>query len=350
MREISVGELAKLVGGELIGDAQRTISSVASIERAGPDDATFAQDSRTLSLHKDQDFGVVLGPADAPALTCPFIKVAHPRLAWNKVLALFAPEVPLPEGIDPSAWVSPDAQLEAGVVVGPFVVISPGAKVGAGTILYPGVYIGHRAVIGENCLLYPNVVIREEVELGNRVTIGPGTVVGSDGFGFVTSGGKHHKVPQIGQVIIEDDVELGSNVTVDRAMMGATRIRRGTKTDNLVQIAHNVDVGEDCLVVALVGIAGSTTLEQNVIMAGQSGAAGHQTVGAGSVVMARGLVVGDLPPGSQVSGIPARPHKEELRARAASLRLPGDLGRLRQLEKRVAQLEAILNEVKEDGF
>lgn len=346
MREISVGELAKLVGGELTGDAERLITSVAPIDKAGPHSATFAQDRRTAALHKDQDFGVVLGPEDTPQIASSLIRVPHPRLAWNKVLAYFAPEVSLPQGIDSSAQISPDAKLGQNVTVGSFVVIGPKAQVGAGSILYPGVYLGHRAKVGRDCLLYPNVVIREDVQIGDRVIIGPGTVVGSDGFGFVNSGGKHHKVPQIGAVIIEDDVELGANVTVDRAMMGTTRIGRGTKTDNLLQIAHNVEVGEDCLLVAQVGIAGSTILGDGVIMAGQSGAAGHQKIGSGSTVMARGLVVGDLPPGSQVSGVPARPHKEELRARAASLRLPKDLKRLKQLEQRVAQLEAALLEGK----
>ncbi len=326
--EFTAGELARLVEGELVGDAERMISSVASIDQAGPHAATFAQDRRTLSLYKDRPFGVVLGPVDAPALSSSLIRVPHPRLAWNKVLALFAPKVALAPG------------------VGPFAVICPGAKVGAGTVLYPGVYLGHRSVIGENCLIYPNVVIREEVEIGDRVIIGPGTIVGGDGFGFVAVDGKHHKVPQIGKVVIEADVELGSLVAVDRAMMGETRIRRGTKVDNLVQIAHNVDIGEDCLLISLAGIAGSTNLGPGVIMAGQSGAAGHQTIGAGSVIMARGLVAGDLPPRSQVSGVPARPHKEELHSRAAQLRLPKELKRIRELESRVAQLEAILGEVK----
>lgn len=344
--EFTAGELARLVEGELVGDAERMISSVASIDQAGPHAATFAQDRRTLSLYKDRPFGVVLGPVDAPALSSSLIRVPHPRLAWNKVLALFAPKVALAPGVDPSAHVSPQAQLAADVRVGPFAVICPGAKVGAGTVLYPGVYLGHRSVIGENCLIYPNVVIREEVEIGDRVIIGPGTIVGGDGFGFVAVDGKHHKVPQIGKVVIEADVELGSLVAVDRAMMGETRIRRGTKVDNLVQIAHNVDIGEDCLLISLAGIAGSTNLGPGVIMAGQSGAAGHQTIGAGSVIMARGLVAGDLPPGSQVSGVPARPHKEELHSRAAQLRLPKELKRIRELESKVAQLEAILGEVK----
>jgi UDP-3-O-[3-hydroxymyristoyl] glucosamine N-acyltransferase len=344
--EITVGELAKLLDGQLDGDADGLIDSVASIDQAGPFAATFAQDSHVLCVHKELNAGAVIGPMDSPRLSCPVIRVRQPRLAWNQVLKFFAPAVSLPQGIDPNSWVSPEAKLAPDVRIGPFVVVSPGAQIGAGTVLYPGTYIGQRARVGENCLLYPNVVVREDVEIADRVIIGPGTVVGSDGFGFVTSGGKHWKVPQIGKVIIEDDVEVGANVTVDRPMMGATIIHRGTKTDNLVQIAHNVEIGEDCLLVALVGIAGSTTLGNNVTMAGQSGAAGHQTIGAGSVVMARGLVVGDLPAGSQVSGAPARPHNVELRARAASLHLPQELKKLKQLEKRVAQLEAALDEVK----
>lgn len=340
--EITVEELAKLVEGELVGESGGVIRSVAPIESAGPHCATFAQDNRTLILHKERKIGVVLGPPDAPALDSPLIRVNHPRLAWNKVLALFAPEVTLPQGIDPNAHVSPQAKLGEDVVVGPYAVICPEVVVGDGTVIYPGTYIGHRSKVGKDCLLYPNVVIREEVELGDRVIVGPGTVIGGDGFGFVTVGGKHHKVPQIGRVVIEDDVELGAITAVDRAMMGETRIRRGTKVDNLVQIAHNVEVGEDCLLVSLVGVAGSTTLGNNVVMAGQSGAAGHQTIGAGSIVMARGLVAGDLPAGSQVSGVPARPHREELRGRAASLRLPQELKKMRKLERRVAALEAIV--------
>ena len=347
MPEISAGELAIHIEGELVGDAERLISSVAPIDRAGPYAATFAQDCRTLFKQRELQAGVVIAPSDAPDLGCTLIRVPHPRLAWNKVLTLFAPQVSLPLGIAPSAYVSPDAIIEEDVFVGPRVVICSGAKVGAGSVLYPGVYIGHRAVIGNNCLLYPQVVIREEVEIGERVILGPGTVVGGDGFGFISRDGKQEKVPQIGKVVVEADVELGAMVAVDRATMEETRIRRGTKTANIVQIAHNVNVGEDCLLVSYVGIAGSTTLEDHVIMAGQSGAAGHIKVGADSVVLARGLVAGSLPSRSQVSGVPARPHKEELRSRAAALRLPEDLGRLRQLEKRIAQLEATLKQKRE---
>ena len=346
MPQITVGELAKLIGGELCGTENKVISSVAPLDQAGPADATFAQDSRTLKVHKKIKAGVVIGPPDSPELPCPLIKVQAPRLAWNKVLTFFAPELSLPKGIHPHAWVSPEAKVAENVSIGPFAVVSPEAEIKSGAVLYPGVYIGHRSVVGEDSILYPNVVVREEVKIGKRVIVGPGTVIGGDGFGFVTSGGRHHKVPQIGLVIIEDDVELGSNVTVARPMMGATIVRRGTKTDNLVQIGHNADIGEDCLIVAQVGIAGSTTLERNVTMAGQSAAAGHQVIGAGSVVMARGLVVGDLPPRSKVSGLPARPHTAELRARAAALNLPNELKRLKELEKRVEQLEAALGEVK----
>ena len=213
-----------------------------------------------------------------------------------------------------------------------------GVKIGAGTILMGGVYIGAETILGENCLVYPNVCIREQLQIGNRVIVHAGAIVGEDGFGFVTLPDGHVKVPHIGTVIIEDDVEIGANTAIERGTCGSTIIGRGSKIGNLVQVGHNVKLGENCLVVAMTGIAGSAIIGDRVTLAGQSGIAGHLTVGNDCVVAARGLVAGDLPPGSFVSGFPARPHRENMRVIAAQRRLPELMDRVKELEGKLARL------------
>ncbi|MGE5507689.1 MAG: UDP-3-O-(3-hydroxymyristoyl)glucosamine N-acyltransferase [Chitinophagales bacterium] len=342
----TAGELAELVGGELLGDPACLVTGIAGLGEAGPGDVTFADPPRSAEALAGPAGTLVLSRkvrAEAEAARGdgrPVILVDNPRLAFAGLLRAFAPDYRPAPGVDPRAVVHPEATLGKDVSIGPGAVVEAGARLGDRVVLYPNVYIGRDSVVGDDSVLYPNVTVRERVYLGRNVLVHPGAVLGSDGFGFVTAGGRHHKVPHIGTVVIGDDVEIGANVTVDRATCGRTEIARGTKLDNLVQIGHNVQVGEDCLIVAQVGLAGSSRLEDHCTMAGKSAIGGHHTIGRGSVVMAYSIVAADVPAGSVVSGVPARPHAEELRAKAAVHRLPEALKELRDLRRRLEALEA----------
>ncbi len=348
----TLSELATLVDGEVIGDPHVVIRGVAAIEDAVAGHITFADPKKTGEALTSLASAVVItreAAGQASGAKKPCIIVDNPRLAFARLLELFAPIYELEWERHPSAVVSPNAHIGRNVRIHAHVVVEAGAEIGDGVLLYPGVYVGHDSKIGAGSVIYPNAVIRERVSIGCNCIVHPGAVIGSDGFGFVTMGGKHHKVPQIGTVVIEDDVEIGSNTTIDRATCGETRIKRGTKMDNLVQIGHNVVVGEDCLLVAQVGIAGSTELAGRVTMAGKSGAAGHLKIGENSAVAAQAIVAGNLPPNSYVSGIPARPHPEEMRAHAATLKLPETIRRLREMEKRLKILEELVNKLSADA-
>lgn len=339
MRLRRLGELAKVVAGELIGSGNLLIEGVAPIAEAKPTEISFAESLKVLVKYREHtQAGALIVPREAQDVGRPHIKVDNPRLAFAQVLEEFAWAPDVSPGIDPSAVVHETAKLGKGVAIGPQVVVGAEARIGKGTVLMGGVYVGSGTVLGENCLVYPNVCVRERLQIGNRVIIHAGAVVGEDGFGFVPSPEGYVKVPHIGTVIIEDDVEIGANTAIERGTCGATIIRRGTKIGNLVQVGHNSEIGEDCLVVALTGIAGSATLGQRVVLAGQSGVTGHLEVGNDCVVAARGLVAGDLPPGSYVSGFPARSHRENMRILAAERRLPELLKRVKQLEDQMASM------------
>lgn len=346
-------ELATLVEGELVGDPYLTIRGVAPLGEAGPAEITFAADLRRAREALAGGAGaVILARSDYAALQKEaevagrpvvteksLLLVDNPRLAFARVLAAFAPPLPVAVGVHPTAVISPQARLGRNVAIGAHVVIEAEAEVGDGVVIYPGVYLGPGVRVGAGSIIHANAVLREGVRVGRNVVIHAGAVLGADGFGFVPVEGKHRKVPQIGTVVVEDDVEIGANTTIDRATCGATRIGRGTKIDNLVQIGHNVQVGEDCLIVAQCGLAGSARLGDRVILAGQAGVADHLEVGDDCVVAAASVVASDLPPGSHVFGIPARPHAEEMRIKAASARLPELWKELRQLRRRLEELE-----------
>ncbi|NMB47006.1 MAG: UDP-3-O-(3-hydroxymyristoyl)glucosamine N-acyltransferase [Firmicutes bacterium] len=339
MRLRRLGDLAKLVGGELVGSGNLAIEGVAPIAEAGAGEISFAESLRVLAKYKDHtQAAALLVPREAEDVGRPHIKVANPRLAFAQVLTEFSWAPDTRKGIDPTAVIDETAEVGKDVTIGPQVIVGAGAKVGRGTILMGGVYIGAGTVLGEDCLVYPHVCIRERLQIGSRVTVHAGAVIGEDGFGFVTLPSGHVKVPHIGTVIIEDDVEIGANSAVERGTCGATIIGRGTKIGNLVQVGHNVRLGENCLVVAMTGIAGSAIIGDRVVMAGQSGIAGHLTVGDDCVIAARGLVAGDLPPGSFVSGFPARSHRENMRILAAGRKLPELLKRVKQLEDQLASM------------
>jgi len=337
--EKTLKELAEIVGGELAGDGSLLVRGVAGIKEAGAGDLTFLANPKYLKELKRTKAAAVLVSPDVPVEGLAAIKIKNPYLAFAKVVGLFAPKRNIPSGVMEGSYVSTGARVGAGVTVYPNAYLEPGAVIGDGSVVYPGVYVGEGSIIGKSCTLYPNVVIREGVRIGDRVTVHAGTVVGADGFGYATEGGKHHKIPQIGGVVIEDDVELGANVTVDRGALGDTIIRRGAKIDNLVMIAHNVVVGEGSIIVAQAGVSGSTELGHHVVLAGQVGLVGHIKIGDGVQVGAQSGVMSDLEAGNAYSGSPAMPHKEWLKMNAVMHKLPEIRKLVGELSRRLEALE-----------
>lgn len=337
-----MGEIAKLIGGEVVGDAQVKITGLTGIEKAGLGDLVFARDIRYLKEAEKTPVSAVIVPLEINESSKSLIRVENPDYAFSKLLEMEAPRHKVQRGIHPTAVIGENVKIGKDVSIGAHVVIGDGSEIGDGTIIYPLVFIGERVKIGNNVLIYANASIREEAIIGNNVIIHNGAVIGSDGFGFVKEGSRYYKVPQIGRVIIEDDVEIGANVTVDRATIGETLIKRGTKIDNLVQIAHNVTIGEDCAIVAQVGVSGSVEVGNNVVLAGQVGVAGHLTIGENSVVAGKSGVTKDIPPNSYVSGFPAQPHKEELKIKASLQRLPVLVRIIQDLEEKVRKIGKIV--------
>lgn len=338
---ITAAELARRIGGTLTGDGARLVHAVATLADAGPDDLAWlghAKYQRDLATSRA---GVVLVPPDCEVPPGPtIIRVPDPDLSLCEVLRCLTPPVDtVPAGVHPSACVAPDATV-AGAAIGPHVVVGPGTTVEAGTQLHAGVSIGSTCNIGRDCVLWPNVVVREHTTIGDRVIIHPNVTIGADGFGYHQRGGRHHKIPQIGRVVIEDDVEIGAGTCIDRARSGVTRIGRGTKIDNLVQIGHNAHIGEDCIIVALCGISGSATFGNHVMMGGKAGVGDHVHVGQRAVVAAMSAVEVDVPDGAVVRGLPAVAHRDFVRQGAAVRRLPKMIEQLRDLIKRVEKLES----------
>jgi len=326
--------IAGIVGGELRGDPATVVSGIAPLDRAKPTDVSFAATGRYSPLLRDTQAGVVLATAelaDSPSSVPSLIVVPQPHEALLALLPKFYPEPARTPAIRSSA------RLGHGVKVGNGVSLDEYALIGAGAVLGDGVWIGAHAVIGDgvrigdNTRIYPNATVYSGSEIGARVRIHAGSVIGSDGFGYVFRAGEHAKIPHIGRCIIGDDVEIGANTTVDRGSIDDTVIGAGTKIDNLVQIGHNVRVGRLCLIMAQVGLAGSTRIEDGCVLAGQAGVAGHLTIGAGAKIAAQAGVFGDVPAGETWSGYPARPHREALRATGALFKLPGVLKRIELL-------------------
>lgn len=332
---VTLGTLAALVQGELRGDPLHVISGHAGVDGAGPDDITFAGDERWRAKLAASKAGAAVLASVVPGFAGAMILTAEPQLAFARIVQHLVAAGKPPAGVHASAVLGTGAVVAADAHVGPLVCVGEGAEIGPGCVVHAGAVIGPRVRIGSDCVIHARVVLEHDVLLGNRVTVHAGTVIGSDGFGYATDKqGRHVKVPQTGTVIIEDDVEIGSCVCVDRARFDATRIRRGTKIDNLVQIAHNVDVGEDCLLVALVGIAGSTKLGNRVVLGGHVGVAGHLTLGPGAQVAAYSGITADLEGNAQYLGLPAIPLTDGLRVRAVQKRLPELFRRVSALERR----------------
>jgi len=330
-----LGELARLVGGSLEGDGRVEIYGVAGIREAGPGDITFVANPSYEQYVSTTRAAAVIASPDLP-LTGHAIRLENPYYAYLQVLEVFAHEAEIhyPRGVHQTAVVDESAVLGDNVAIGPFCQVCTGVSIGSGTTVLAGTFIGQGVSVGPDCLIYPNVTVREGSQIGCRVILHPGVVIGSDGFGFARNGGEtNYKVAQIGTVEIEDDVEIGANSCVDRATTGKTRIGRGTKIDNLVQIAHNVVIGKNSVIAAQVGISGSTELGENVTLAGQSGLVGHIQIGDNAVVGAQGGVTRSVPANTVVSGYPAREHGFARRVWACSARLPELFKRVRDLER-----------------
>jgi UDP-3-O-[3-hydroxymyristoyl] glucosamine N-acyltransferase len=331
----TAGDIAKLLGGSVVGDAHVTLSGFAPAEHAKPGDLTFAENAEYLSRAEQSTASAVIVSGDVQSSSKVLIRVPNARVAFAKVLPVFFPEKKFAPGVHATAVIANTAEVSPLAHVGPHCVVGERVKIGAHAVLQGGNNIGDDSHIGEEVNLFPNVTIYSLTQIGKRVRIHSGTVIGSDGFGYVQDGGVHRKVPQIGNVILEDDVEIGSNTSIDRGALGATRIGKGSKIDNLVQIAHNVVVGENCLVIAQVGIAGSTKLGNYVVLAGQVGLAGHMKIGNHVTVAAQSGMHGDVPDGGTWLGSPARPIMDTKRQWAALARLPALLVRVRALEKKL---------------
>jgi UDP-3-O-[3-hydroxymyristoyl] glucosamine N-acyltransferase len=340
---LKLRDIAAQIECRLEGDGDIDIRQVAAIEHAGPGDLTFfANPKYSAELRVTRASAVILGDKAEPA-PCAMLRTANPYLAFARAVALFADAWQPPAGIHRLASVDQGAEIAADAAVGPFVSIGAGAVIGARTIVHPHVTIGRHATIGSDCVIHAGVSIRERVQIGNRVVLQDGAIVGSDGFGFARAGdGRHHKIPQVGAVVIEDDVEIGANTAIDRPALGETRIAAGTKIDNLVQVAHGVTVGKNSLLAAQVGIAGSSTIEDQVTLAGQVGVAGHITIGKGVVATAQTGIPNSIEPGAMVSGYPAIPNRDWLKASAIFRKLPELRKTIVDLERRVAELEARL--------
>jgi UDP-3-O-[3-hydroxymyristoyl] glucosamine N-acyltransferase len=334
--KISLSELAALIGGEVCGDASKKIYGVAPFELARDGEITAAGNVKFLKNLGASNAGAFIVPRKATVGSKHLLLVDDPMIAFAKVIRHFHPPDQPPAGIHPKAEVGQDFKSGEGASVGPFVTIGDRVAFGDRVWLHAGVYIGDDVVIGDDVTIYPNVTVLARCTIGNRVIIHSGSVIGSDGFGFAPDGKVYHKIPHTGFVQIDDDVEIGANNTIDRGTFGKTLIGRGVKTDNLVQIAHNVTIGENTVLVAQVGISGSTKIGKNAILAGQAGVAGHLTIGDGATIGPQTGVGKPVANGQVVmAGLPEMPYKTWLRVQRTIPMLPELKKRLDNLEKKL---------------
>jgi UDP-3-O-[3-hydroxymyristoyl] glucosamine N-acyltransferase len=321
MAAVSVGEIVDFVGGDFTGARDGSIASVAALASAGPDQLSFLSNRKYAPELAATKAGAVLVPRKIEGNDPRWIRVDDPYYAFAKIMTRWFSNRPVPKGRSPKAVVADSAKLGNNVSLGHFAVIGENVVIGNNVTIFQGVSIEAGSTIGDDCIIYPNVVIYDGTQIGHRCIIHSGVVIGSDGYGFAIHDGKHHKIPQIGIVRIEDDVEIGAGTTIDRAAVGETVIGEGTKIDNLVQIGHNVKVGKHCLLVSQVGIAGSTELGDYVAVAGQSGFSGHLKIGNRVQVAAKSAVLDDVPDDTKVMGSPAVPFTEFARRHAALKKL-----------------------------
>jgi UDP-3-O-[3-hydroxymyristoyl] glucosamine N-acyltransferase len=336
---VRLSEIAGAVGGGLVG-ADTVITGVSSLEEARAGDLAYVDGDRFIEAARASAASAFIVSRSIAELGRSQLVVADPRHVFVRVVERFFTSPRRPRGVAAGIARGADVEIGPDVSIWPFVTLGNRARIGARVTLYPGVFVGDDATIGDDSVLHPNVVVRERCVIGQRVVIHAGAVIGGDGFGYVQHEGRHHKIPQRGTVLIEDDVELGANVTVDRATFGRTVVGRGTKVDNQVQIAHNVTIGPHSILVAQVGIAGSTRLGAHVVVGGQAGLADHLEVGDRAMIAAQAGVSRNVPDGGVVSGTPALPHDVSLRSHALLPRLPELRRQLRELAERVQALES----------
>ena len=336
----TTAEIAQRVQGEIVGNSSVPLTGLAPADLARPGELTFAENAAYLSSAEKSQASAVLVGGDCESSSKVLIRVANVRVALARVLPLFFQPEELSPGIHASAVVAESARIDPTAHIGPNCVLGPRVCVGARSVLMGGNHVGTDCKIGDEVCLYPNVVLYRHTQVGHRVTIHAGTVIGSDGFGYVLDQGRHRKMLHLGNVFIHEDVEIGANVAIDRGALGSTVIGQGTKVDNLVHVAHNVVIGRHCLILGQVGFAGSTTLGDYVVVASQSGIADHLKVGNQAMIGAKSGVMRDIPDGGRVLGIPAAPDRQAKRQIIATQQLPELLHRMRELEKQVEQLTA----------
>lgn len=334
-------EIAEFIDGKVVGDENIVITGVSGIKEASKGDITFLANPKYFPLVEKTAASAIITSADIQTPDKSLIHTKNPSLDFARVISLFAPNALMhPKGIHPSAILGNDVSLGQNVAIGPYAVVEDEVSIGDNSVIYAHSFIGHHTKIGRDAIIYAHVSIRERITIGNRVIIHSGTVIGSDGFGFATIEGLHHKIPQIGTVEIGDDVEIGANVTIDRARFDKTIIGSGTKIDNLVQIAHNVVIGENSIIVAQVGISGSTTIGKNVTLAGQVGVVGHINIGDNAIVMAQSGVSKSVPEGTIVWGYPAKRQDIAKRVNACVQNLPRLYKTVEEIKKKIEELSA----------
>lgn len=335
-------ELAEYLGGVVRGDTNATVNGLAPLEAAGPDKVTFLANPKYAAKVAETRAGAVLMAPGGESYGRNVIEVTNPYLGFAKLLTLFYTRPHPPSGVLPGAVIGTSVTLGEDISIYPGAVIGNNVTVGDRAVIHPGAVIYDNAVIGDDCVIHAHAVVRERCRLGKRCKLQPGAVIGSDGFGYAPDGSSYYPIPQIGIVVLEDDVEIGANSTVDRAALEVTLIRRGTKLDNLVMVAHNCQIGEDCMIVSQVGIAGSSKIGNHVTLAGQVGVVGHVSIGDNVIVGAQAGVPGSLAANAYYSGSPAMPHKEWLKTMGTLPKLPEMRKKLSELEKKIAELEARL--------
>ncbi len=335
--EKSLEELACYVAGERVGE-NVAINGVTGLSQARSGYLTFFDDMALISQARQTEASAVITPPDITDFPLPHIRVRNPRLAFARILELFHPRELRKPGIHPTAVLGSDAIFGIDVSIGAHAVIGDRVRLGKRVTIYPLAYIDDDVSIGDDSIIYPHVSIMRGCRLGSRVIVHSGAVLGADGFGFVKDKHCNVKIPQVGMVVLEDDVEIGANTTIDRATTDSTHVGRGTKIDNLIQIGHNTRIGEDCIIVSQAGLAGSITVGDRVTIAAQAGVKDHVEIGSDCIIAGRAGVTKKVPPGSLVSGFPARAHRQELRIEAAIVKLPELLAQIREMEKRIEKL------------
>ncbi|MGC9942242.1 MAG: UDP-3-O-(3-hydroxymyristoyl)glucosamine N-acyltransferase [Verrucomicrobiota bacterium] len=339
MVSTTTAEIAQLLAGEVLGDANTQLTGLAAADLARPGDLTFAETDEYFAAAENSSATAIIAGKNSTSQKKILIRVASPRIAFAKALAFFFPEPKFAAGTHPSAVIAATAQVDPTAHIGPHCTVGERVRIGAHSVLQANNFVGDDAVLGDGTNLFPNVTIYARSQIGKRVRIHAGTVIGSDGFGYVFDTGFHRKIPQVGKVVIGDDVEIGSNTSVDRGALGSTVIGKGTKIDNLVQVGHNVEIGEHSILCAHVGIAGSAKLGNFVVLAGQVGIAGHLKLGNQVTVGSKSGVMHNIPDGQTWLGIPAQPDKQAKRVVIAVQRLPDLLKKVAAWEKKLGTNE-----------